>query len=188
MNESEEIRLHKVIQIPQDIRMIEKAKSTIQFLELMNKYDLLAHVFPELIPKSGVNPKTFMESHDSTLVVSSLLLPFAGNKLKGQLNGFKWSSEEVTNIEFLTTWLPNLNPDFIKQFKSKQVRTTLSDDQIMEFAKFNGLNMEMIIAMLKFNLTVGGDEVMAKFGIKGKDVGNMIAKLEADNFKSTLNQ
>jgi len=169
------------------IKGIEKAKSTVQFLALMNKYDLLAHVFPDLIPKAGANSKTFMESHDPVLVISSILLPFATSKLKSQLNGLKYPQSEASNIEFLTTWLPNLNPNFINQFKKKQVRTTLSDEQVMEFAKFNSMDVNMISTMLKFNLSVKGDEVMSKYGIKGKEVGNMIDKLEASNFKSTLN-
>ena len=169
------------------IKGISKAKSTVQFLELMNKYDLLSHVFPALIPKAGANSKTFMESHDPTLVVASILLPFATSKLRNQLNELKYSSEESSNIEFLTTWLPNLNPNFINQFKKKQVRTSLGDEQIMEFAKFNSMDVNLIGTMLNFDLSVRGDEVMSKFGVKGKEVGSMIDKLEADNFRSKLN-
>ena len=169
------------------IKGIEKAKSTIQFLELMNKYDLLSHVFPTIIPKAGANSKTFMESHDSTLVVAALLKPFAGGKLLSQLNKLKYPTDDAVDIEFLTTWLPNFKPDLIKAFKSKQAKTKLSDEQIMEFAKFAGLDVNLIGSMLNFNLSVRGDEVMSKFGISGKAVGNKIAELEASNFSSTLN-
>lgn len=163
------------------IKGIKTSKSTKHFLGLMAKYDLFKHIFPNL----NVDTSAFMESNDPELVIASLLRN--NGNLSKALNGLKYAKGEIANIEFLATFLPSMNANYIVPLKKKQAQTTLSDEQIMEFAKFNNLNLKFVNAVLNFKLSVRGDEVMNKYGIKGPEVGKMIDKLERDNFKLMLN-
>ena len=73
--------------------------------------------------------------------------------------------------------------------KRMQRGVTLTDNQILDYAKHNGLDMNLINAFLKFNLSVKGGEAMQRYGLTKKDkskIGQAIKDLEAEKFKELL--
>ena len=166
------------------IKGIKTSKSTVHFLGLMNKYDLLKQVFPNIM--DGYSTDSFMESNDPDLVIASLLMrgQLFGDVAK-HLNGLKYPSEQIKNIQFLI-YLTKFNPNIVVEMRKMREKTSLSDEQIMEFARFNNLDEQLVSTFLSFDLTVNGNEVMQKFGLKGADVGKKIKELEINNFRATI--
>ena len=61
-----------------------------------------------------------------------------------------------------------------------------SDEQIMTFARHMNLDQNLIQKFLDFKLSVSGQEVMDKFQVKGPEVGQIIQKLETENFAKLI--
>jgi adenylate kinase len=56
---------------------------------------------------------------------------------------------------------------------------------VLEFAKINSMNMNMVQKFLDFKLSVSGDELLNK-GFKGAALGQEKERLETINFLDTL--
>lgn len=160
------------------IKGIKTSKSTKHFLGLLAKYNLLSQVFPNI-----TSTDKFMESNDPDLVIASLLV--GTGELNKVLNRLKYPDTQIKNIHFLTM-LPKLNTNVVYEMKKLQGTTTLSNEQIKQFANFNGLDNRLIDAFLNFNLTVKGGDVMNNFNVKGPDIGKKVKELEIANFKAEL--
>jgi len=160
------------------IKGIKTSKSTIHFLGLLDKYNLLAQVFPNM----GTNRKA-VESNDPDVVIASLLVG-SGNVEK-QLNALKYPSDDINNIQFLIN-LVKFEPSQVVGAVKKRRNSKLTDEQIMSFVSLNGLDSKLVQALLSFRLTINGNEVMQQYGIKGAEVGKMINKLETNKFRATL--
>jgi len=165
------------------IKGISKARSTVQFLGLLDKYKLFDAIFPNM----SIN-KNFIESNDPELVIASLLLQYV-NKDIGQvekmLNSLKYSTQEIKAITTLML-LTQFEPEDVLPMKKRLKLSTLSNEQIKNFSTLMGLDANLINKLLEFQLSVNGQEVMKQFNVKGEDVGKMINKLEVDNFIKTL--
>mgnify|MGYP003632826985 FL=1 len=165
------------------IKGISKARSTVQFLGLLDKYKLFDAIFPNM----SIN-KNFIESNDPELVIASLLLQYV-NKDIGQvekmLNSLKYSTQEIKAITTLML-LTQFEPEDVLPMKKRLKLSTLSNEQIKNFSTLMGLDTNLINKLLEFQLSVNGQEVMRQFNIKGEDVGKMINKLEVDNFITTI--
>ncbi len=165
------------------IKGISKARSTVQFLGLLDKYKLFDAIFPNM----SIN-KNFIESNDPELVIASLLLQYV-NKDIGQvekmLNSLKYSTQEIKAITTLML-LTQFEPEDVLPMKKRLKLSTLSNEQIKNFSTLMGLDTNLINKLLEFQLSVNGQEVMKQFNVKGEDVGKMINKLEVDNFIKTL--
>jgi len=160
------------------IKGIKTSKSTKHFLGLLVKYNLFEAIFPNMKVTDN-----FMESNDPDLVVASLL---AGNgSISKVLNGIKYPSDQINNIEFLLSLL-NFNVEGIIGTVKKRQNIGISDEQVLEFAKFQGLDEKLVRNILNFRLSVNGNEVMDKYNLKGGDLGNKIKELEINNFRASL--
>lgn len=161
---------------------IESSKSTIRFLELIDKYNLFDSIF------KGLNvSKDFIENKDPIIVVSRLLKNNDISTIGKILNNLTYSVDEIRDITFLIN-LKNLSLDNVLQLKKLQKNTKLSDNQIMDFGNIEGIDQKLLKTFVNFRLTVSGDEIMKKMNLKpGKQVGDMINKLEMDNFKNQDN-
>tara|TARA_R110000751_G_scaffold6296_5_gene27049 strand:- start:4750 stop:5925 length:1176 start_codon:yes stop_codon:yes gene_type:complete len=165
------------------IKGISKARSTVQFLGLLDKYKLFDAIFPNM----SIN-KNFIESNDPELVIASLLLQYV-NKDIGQvekmLNSLKYSTQEIKAITTLML-LTQFEPEDVLPMKKRLKLSTLSNEQIKNFSTLMGLDTNLINKLLEFQLSVNGQEVMRQFNIKGEDVGKMINKLEVEKFITTI--
>jgi tRNA nucleotidyltransferase/poly(A) polymerase len=160
------------------IKGISSAKSVSHFLELLDKYNLFDWIFRGL----HVN-KIFINDKDPIIVIATLLRGNSTATLNKQLNNLKYTVEEIKGIMFLLNLL-ELTPENAVVLKRQQKNAYVSDNQILDFGMREGINMKLLNAFIKFKLSVNGEEVMKRFNLtQGKELGDMINKLELDNFK-----
>jgi hypothetical protein len=78
------------------------------------------------------------------------------------------------------------NPDEIKVFKKKQQKITIDKTTIIEFCNFNKINTPLIEVALDYQLQITSKDAFA-MGVKpGPEMGDIINKMEINNFKKTL--
>ncbi len=71
--------------------------------------------------------------------------------------------------------------------KKAQQHAGVSTEQIKNFAKREGIDSKLIDAFIKFDLSINGQEIMDKTGMKaGPELGKEIQRLETQNFKNLL--
>ena len=161
---------------------ILKSASTRYFLNLIDNYNLFYWIFPEMI----IN-KNYIEHNNPILVIATLLLENDLSKISNILNRASYSNSDIENIKFLVS-LPLLNEDNIYEMKKSHSKTTLSNEEILEFANINNLNTKLINSFLKYQTSVTGRDVMDIYNIEqGPDVGKYIKRLELEKFKDMHN-
>jgi tRNA nucleotidyltransferase/poly(A) polymerase len=163
------------------LKGIKSAKSVKSFLKMIDKYNLFDWVF------KGLNvDKRFTEDNDPIIVLATLLKHNSIEALTKQLNTLKYSAEEIKAVTFLVGLL-KLSVDTAVTLKKAQKHSGVTPEQIVKFAKLEGINQKLIDAFLKFGLSVTGPEVMDKMGLKpGPELGKAIQNIETDNFKKLL--
>ncbi len=163
------------------IKGIKSAKSVKHFLELINKYGLFKWIFPDL----NINLK-FIENTDPIIVIASLLKDNSLDSLGKKLNSLKYKDDEAKAIRFLIGLL-NLSVNTAVVLKRAQQHSTVTPEQIKDFGRYEHIDSKLLTAFLSFNLSVSGEELMARTGIKaGPELGKEIQRLETDNFKKLL--
>lgn len=163
------------------IKGIKSAKSVKHFLRLIDKYGLFDWIFRGL----RVN-NDFLEERDPILVISTLLVGNDPNVVGKQLNALKYTIDETRAIVFLLNLL-RLSPETAVQLKRIQKNSGVNDDQIGRFGGHQNIDFKLLKAFTKFNLSVSGEELMQRLGLKqGKELGDAINKAEYDNFQKLL--
>jgi tRNA nucleotidyltransferase/poly(A) polymerase len=162
------------------LKGIKSAKSIRHFLSLINKFGLFSWVFPNL--KVDTN---FIEERDHIVQLALLLKGNNPDGLPKGLNKLKFPADEAKAITFLLL-LPELNVDTAFNLKRLQKNSKASNEQIMTFARHMNLDQNLIQKFLEFKLSVSGQEVMDKFQVKGPEVGQIIQKLETENFAKLI--
>ncbi len=163
------------------IKGIVSAKSVVHFLQLIDKYGLFAWIFRGL----GVT-KEFIELRDPVLVIATLL---KGNNPavvgKTLVDKLKYTVDEAKSIVFLLSLL-GLSPETAVRLKKMQGNVDVSNEQISHFIFGQQpipIPSKLLVAFLKFQLSVDGDELMQRLNLKqGKEVGDAIAAAEYQNF------
>ena len=165
------------------IKGLKTSKSAKYFLGLVDKYDM----WGEILPGLSIN-KNYIDDKDVIINLATLLKDNDVSNLRGILNKLTYSNDEIKNIQFLIN-LNDMDGDNVSTLKRMQRGVTLTDDQILDYAKHNGLDMNLINTFLKFNLSVKGGEAMQRYGLTKKDkskIGQAINDLEAEKFKELL--
>lgn len=163
------------------IKGIKSAKSVKHFLTLIDKYNLFDWIFKGL----KVN-KDFLEERDHILVISTLLVGNDPSVVAKQLNELKYTVDEIKGITFLINLL-HLSIDTAVPLKRMQKNSGINNTQIVKFGNHHNINSKVLNAFSNFNLTVSGEELMRKLGLKqGKELGNAINKAEYENFQKLL--
>jgi hypothetical protein len=127
------------------------------------------------------------KNHDDYIVLLARLLKKNNlDVLKKKLNELKYSVEEVKAITFLIAML-KLDVDTAVTLKKAEQNSGVSPDQIREFCVKENVSSQLLNAFEEFRLSVSGQEVMDKMGLKqGPELGKAIQKIETDNFKKIL--
>lgn len=163
------------------LKGLSSAKSVSNFLEMLEKYNLFDWIFKGL----SVD-KDFVDSKDYITVIANLLKRNDAKVIAKKLNAIKYTLEEVRAIVFLVNLL-SISEDNAVALKRAQKNSGVSNEQIKQFAKMNGLNTRLIDAFLKFELSVSGDEIMKKYNLKqSKELGDRINQAETENFLKLL--
>lgn len=163
------------------LKGLRTSKSVKHFMELNTKYGLWDWIFRGV---GNVNIKP-IEERDPAILMAWMLADNDPSKLSKDLNKLTYTNEEVKAVTFLVALL-KFSPEKIVTFKKLQKQAGLSDAQIMKFASLVGLDKRLIAAMLKFQLSVTGQDAMNAGVEKGPAMGQFIVQKEIENFKSML--
>ena len=158
------------------IKAIEKGKSSSKFMEALDYFKFTKQMFPQLnITKPYPNVKSFL------LFLATILRKNKVSKVVKILNKLKYSNEEIRNISFLI-YLNSFKPDDIYILKKTQEKTTLSNNDIVNYGKLVGKNFKKV-ANFKLSVQGGGP---AFVGLRGKEIGDKIKELEKINFLNEM--
>ena len=162
------------------LKGIKSSQSVIKFLTDLDNYGLLKQILGDL----DYNSTDFIETHDYIVLLANILKTNPVNKIQSSLNSLKYTSDEIKKIVFLVLFL-KFDPESVYNFKIKEKVSKISDEEVLEFAKINSMNMNMVQKFLDFKLSVSGDELLNK-GFKGAALGQEKERLETINFLDTL--
>jgi tRNA nucleotidyltransferase/poly(A) polymerase len=169
------------------IKGIISAKSTDEYLSMLDKYRLFDWVFPNLnVDKKIFRRKLDYKADDYIVVLARLLKNNDIDLLRRKLNDLKYSADEVKTIVFLVSML-KLDVDTAYLLKKMQQTAGVSDDKIRNFGSNEGISSQLLDAFEQFRLSVSGPEAMEKFDLKpGPELGKAIQKMETANFEKLL--
>lgn len=165
------------------IKGIQSAKSTIYFLNLIQKYGLFKYIFNDLNINSN-----FIHEKDYVILISYLVNNTLNKlRIEKELNELKYTIDEIKIIKFLLN-LNNLNISTAYELKKQQNQTKITDEQILKFGKLIHLNDELLNYFINYKLTITGEFIMKKYNIpQGKQVGMLINLLENQVFIKLIN-
>ena len=155
------------------VKSIKKAKKPSSYFKLADALGMLSQILPGL----NIN-KNFVNTNDYIVQLAYLLKDNKPAKLPLKLNSLKYSNNEVADITFLVA-AQNFDGKQIFLYKKMQEKTKLSIDQVKEFGKLIGREIELD-KMFKFKLSVTGKDVPKD--LKGKEIGDKIKELEKQKF------
>jgi hypothetical protein len=162
------------------LKGIQSSQSVVKFLTDLDNYGLLKQILGDL----DYNSTDFIETHNYIVLLANILKTNPVNKIQSSLNSLKYTTDEIKKIIFLVLFL-KFDPESVYNFKIKEKVSKISNEEVLEFAKFNSMNMNMVNKFLEFELSVSGDELLNK-GFKGADLGKEKERLEKINFLDTL--
>lgn len=162
------------------IKGIQTAQSVVKFLTELDNYGLLKQILGNL----NYSNSDFIETHDYIVLLSNILKSNPVHKIQSDLNSLKYTTDEIRKIVFLILFL-KFNPESVYNFKVKEKVSKISPEEILEFAKFNSMNMNMVNRFIDFELSVSGDDLLQK-GFEGAALGQEKERLETINFLDTL--
>jgi tRNA nucleotidyltransferase/poly(A) polymerase len=162
------------------LKGIKSAQSVVKFLSDLDNYGLLKQILNGL----NYNSKDFIETHDHIVLLANLLKNNSVKDIQTKLNQLKYTLEEIKKISFLVEFL-NFNPEKVFYFKVKENVSKISSGELLEFAKFNSMNMNLVSKFIDFELSVSGDDLLSK-GFKGAALGQEKERLETNKFLDTL--
>jgi tRNA nucleotidyltransferase/poly(A) polymerase len=166
------------------IKGLASAKSTKQFLEMIDKYELFSWVFKGL----NVN-KRFIDNDDPLVLIAILLSKNELMPLAKKLNELKYSADEVKKITTLIAMV-NLDIDTAPKLKALFGKSGLSIDQLRNFGANMGISSQLLDSFeeyLKLPMT-SGPEAKEKYNLQkdGPEVGQAINAIEVDKFKNLI--
>ena len=162
------------------LKGIQSSQSVVKFLTNLDNYGLLEQILGDL----DYSNTDFIETHNYIVLLANMLKTNPVNKIQSSLNSLKYTTEEIKKIVFLVLFL-KFDPESVYNFKIKEKVSKISDEEVLEFAKINSMNMNMVQKFLDFKLSVSGDELLNK-GFKGASLGQEKERLETINFLDTL--
>jgi tRNA nucleotidyltransferase/poly(A) polymerase len=154
-----------------------------KYLKTYDDLGLLQTVFPKLeLTLDFPDCKT---CKSRPIVLASLLKNNKPQELVKRLKELKYSDREIKDAVFLINLLL-FKPEYVYDFKREMMSTNLTRRQILDWAKVNHLNVEMIEKFLNHNFSVNASEVMDRDGLSGDDLKNHVKHLEAKAFMRAM--
>ncbi len=146
------------------------------YLQIIKDLDLFEEIFPNL--KLNLN---IPESNYLPIYIASVLRDNDPQKLEKELVlDLKIESEVVSKACHLIR-LINLSPENAFMMYKDKIKCHVTNEMIIEWVRINILNKNLFDAFIKYLPSVSAEELM-KQGIKGKELGNEIKRLETEEF------
>jgi tRNA nucleotidyltransferase (CCA-adding enzyme) len=169
------------------IKGLKSAKSSKQYLQMIDKYNLFDWIFKGL----KLN-KRFIDNDDPLVLITILLSGNDTTILPKKLNELKYSSDEVKKITSLVSML-NLDinmPELAPKLKTLFINSGLSSDQLRNFGSNMGISSQLLDSFEEYVKLdrISGEEAMERFNITkpGPDLGKAIQSMETELFNSFL--
>ena len=153
------------------VKSLKTSKDTKKYMELCDKIGFTSQILPNL----KIN-KPYIKTTDYIVFLSVLLKKNSPSLLGKLLNKLSYTNAEKNDIVFLVS-LQYFKPEEVGVYKKLQQKTSLSDNQIVDFGKSIGKDMKKFVS---FKLSVGGNDVPSD--IKGAEIGLWIKNKERENF------
>lgn len=163
------------------LKGLKTTKSVKHFMQLLTRYKLWDYIF-EGVENINVQP---IEEKDPLVLISWVLANNDPAKLSKDLNKLTYTIAEVRAVTCLVALL-KFEPSKVVTFKKMLQLSGISDEQVRRFADLVGLDAKLIDALLKFQLTVTGQDAMDAGVSKGQEIGQFINKKEIENFSRLL--
>ena len=158
----------------------KQAKDFNHYLDFFKEFDMWSEVFPG----SKINTD-LIDSRDFVVVIANLFKNENHIGLERRLvQEYKIESDIATKIVFLVRIL-DLTPELaFDMFKSK-IQCHIEDSTILEWFRTQGINDPVKIKFLEYKPTTSAEELMSR-GIRGRELGIEIKRLELENFKKLI--
>ena len=166
------------------IKGLASAKSTKQYLGLIDKYKLFDWVFKGL----NIN-KRFIDNDDPIVLIAMLLHNNDLSALAKKLNELKYSTDEVKKITTLIAML-DLDIEIAPKLKDLFLKSGLSSDQLRNFGANMGVSSQLLDSFEEYLKLpkVTGPEAMEKYNISkpGPELGKAINAMEIEKFQQLI--
>lgn len=154
-----------------------------KYLRTYHELDLLKFVFPNLeISMDFPNCPT---CKTKAIVLASLLKNNSPPKLVKELQKLRYKDREIKDAVFLLNLLL-FKPEYIYDFKTEILKTSLTKRQILDWAKLNKLDTNLIEKMVDHKLSVNHADVSEKEQLIGHDLHDRVRSLEKYNFMKSF--
>jgi len=165
------------------LNALENAHSNVaKVIKSYESHGLLEKVFPKL--KLDTNLPEGV-GKNRAIILACLLKNNQPSKLVPKLKELRYTDREIKDAVYLINLLW-FAPDYVYEFKKELLNTGLTKRQIIDWAKLNKLDREMVEKLVDYNLKVNGTDLAEKEGLQGDDLKNRVKELEAHEFKRTL--
>lgn len=154
---------------------IEKAKSPLYYLKLVEQYNFWDSIFP----KYKINKK-FTNTHIWKVQLAELLKNEDITKISKELKTkLSYTEEEVNSIEFMHFLIKgDIENNFIEVLKKVKKKGVKMNDAII-FGNLNNVPRKMIIGLFRHKISTRGNDDRLK-GLKGREIGKKIQEIEFD--------
>lgn len=166
------------------IKGLASAKSTKNYLELVDRYNLFDWIFKDLIID-----KRFIDNDDPIVLISMLLHENVSSVLSKKLNELKYSIDEIRKITTLISML-DLDIETAPRLKRLFIKSGLCSDKLRNFGANMWISTQLLDSFEEYlklpNIT--GQEAMDKYKIEkpGAELGKAINIMEIDVFNNLI--
>lgn len=155
----------------------------VRYLKTYQELGLLQTVFPKL--ELSMDFPECKTCKTRPLVLASLLKNNKPQKLVEKLRELKYSDREIRDAVFLINLLL-FKPAYVYDFKQEMIKTSLTKRQVLDWAKLNHLDMDMIGKLTDHKFTTNPSDVMAREGLQGDELKNRVRHMEAQAFMKAM--
>jgi tRNA nucleotidyltransferase/poly(A) polymerase len=168
------------------LKGLEHAHSNVKrYIKTYSDSGLLNKVFPGLEVSADIPDCSTCKNR--VIILAYLLRNNKPAKLVKKLKELKYTEREIKDAVYLINLLW-FAPDHVYDFKRELLKTSLTRRQIVDWAKLNKIDKNMIEKLVDYQLTINGGEVAEKEGIHGDQLRSKIKEMEAGQFKKTLSE
>jgi tRNA nucleotidyltransferase/poly(A) polymerase len=157
-----------------------QSKNFNQYLSYLSDFGLLKYIFP------GVKINTdLVDSKDFVVIFTNLFKLEDTKVLESKLvQDFKIETEVAKKIIFLLEFI-KMKPEDVFDLYKKKVSSGISDSTILEWLGVTENESNTLIKFIDYKPTISAQKLMDR-GIKGKELGLEIKRLEVEKFKEML--